>query len=327
MRKKFVSALLAATLTGCLGTATPALCWNDFGHMTVAYLAYKKLNAHARERVDQLLKLNPSYQKWLDQIGQGASEADRNTQVFMLASTWPDTIKGDQTYKSDGTQHGFRPEGAVASQNIGYSDHLLHKYWHFVDQPFTYDHSKLPPPVVPNALTEMATFRSVLSSDSPDELKSFDLVWLIHIVGDVHQPLHCVTRVSRDHLGGDSGGNDVKISGAGDSKNLHGLWDWILGQGGPRDVIAFADKLPQPRARDAGDTTASDWTDEGFRLAKKKVYVSPIKKGDGPFEITESYKKKAKALAEERARNWAVLVWRIFSIMSLSRGAFLPIAS
>jgi hypothetical protein len=301
MRKIFGMTMIAAALCGPLGAAAPALAWNDFGHMTVAYLAYKKLNPHTKERADQLLKLNPSYQEWLSKIGSDTSEADRDTQVFMLASTWPDTIKGDKTYQSDGSQHGFRPEGEAASQNIGYSDHLLHKYWHFVDQPFTYDHTKLPPPIVPNALTEMAAFRAVLASDSPDDLKSYDLVWLMHIVGDVHQPLHCVTRVSQDHPYGDSGGNDVKLKGAGDSQNLHGLWDWILGKGGPKDVIAFADNLPEPPKKAAADLTATDWTDEGFKLAKKKIYVSPIKKGSGPFAMTESYQHKAKVLAEAQA--------------------------
>jgi len=301
MPNNFVRAVLATTLLLNLGAPLPALCWNDFGHMTVAYLAYKKLTPHTRERADQLLRLCPSYQAWLTQIGPDCTEAERNTQVFMLASTWPDTIKGDQSYQSDGSQHGFRPDGPNASQNIGYSDHQLHKYWHFVDQPFTYDHSPLPARIEPNALTEMATFRSVLASDSADELKSFDLIWLLHIAGDVHQPLHCVTRVSHAHPNGDSGGNDVHISGAGDSKNLHGLWDWILGKGGPRDVIAFADNLPEPPAKQAAITDATKWTDEGFKIAKKNVYAAPIKKGDGPFEITDSYKSKAKAIAEQRA--------------------------
>lgn len=303
LRRKLTKSALALLMVAAnqLSISLPAFCWNDFGHMTVAYLAYKKLTPHTRERVDQLLKLCPSYRDWLAQIGPGVSEAERNTQVFMLASTWPDTIKGDQRYKSDGSQHGFRPEGPSASQNIGYSDFQLHKYWHFVDQPFTYDHSRLPQDIQPNALTQMAAFRSVLASDSPDELKSFDLVWVIHIVGDLHQPLHCVTRVSRKHPDGDSGGNDVKLSDAGDSHNLHGLWDWILGKGGPRDVIAYADKLPEPPARLAAKTDATVWTDEGFKLATKKVYVGPIKKSDGPFVMTDSYVQKARALAEQRA--------------------------
>ena len=46
-------------------TVKPALAWNDRGHMTVAYIAYAHLNAKTRDRVDALLKLNPSYNDWL----------------------------------------------------------------------------------------------------------------------------------------------------------------------------------------------------------------------------------------------------------------------
>jgi hypothetical protein len=300
--KSFYASLLAAfTLASSIFLPQSALAWNDFGHMTVAYLAYKKLTPTVRARADQLLTLNPSYQAWLAQLPEGLSEADRKTEIFMLASTWPDTIKGDRSYYVDGSQHGFRPEGAGASQNIGYGDHQLHKYWHFVDQPFTYDHSRLPDDIAPNALTQMEAFRAVLSSDSPDQLKSFDLVWILHIAGDLHQPLHCVTRVSHDHPNGDSGGNDVLISGAGESKNLHGLWDWILGRGGPREVIAFADTLSEPSSKAAAKTDAKTWAEEGYKLAVKKVYVSPIKKSSGPFILTQAYIDRAKDLAEQRA--------------------------
>jgi len=280
--------------------AAPALCWNDFGHMTVAYLAYKKLNPQTKERADQLLKLSPAYDAWLARVTPGASEEEKNTEVFMLAATWPDTIKGDAKYQSDGHGRGFRPEGADSSRNIGYSDHLMHKYWHFIDLPFTYDHSPLPARIEPNALTQTAAFRAVIASDSADSLKSYDLVWLLHIVGDLQQPLHCVTRVSQNLPEGDRGGNDVLITGAGESKNLHGLWDWILGKGGPKDVIAFADTLPQPPKKLARQIDATKWTEEGFKIAKQRIYVAPIGKGQGPYAVTESYISKARALAEQR---------------------------
>src|ERR1043166_6837010 len=77
-----------------------------------------------------------------------------------------------------------------------------------------------PPPVpVPNAQTRITDFRAVLASDSPDLLKSYDLSWLLHLVGDVHQPLHCASLVSHAKPDGDSGGNGVKLSGT--PNNLH----------------------------------------------------------------------------------------------------------
>jgi hypothetical protein len=42
-----------------------------------------------------------------------------------------------------------------------------------------------------------------------DKLKSYDLPWLLHLVGDVHQPLHSTTRVSATKPDGDNGGNGM----------------------------------------------------------------------------------------------------------------------
>ena len=109
--------------------------------------------------------------------------------VFMMAATWPDAIRSKPGYTDDGSEGGNRPDGATSVQNIGYSDHLHHKYWHFVDTPFSTDGTTLPALPNPNAETQIAAFRAVLASNDPDEKKSYDLVWLEHLVGDVHQPI------------------------------------------------------------------------------------------------------------------------------------------
>jgi hypothetical protein len=51
-----------------------------------------------------------------------------------------------------------------------------------------------------------------------DKLKSYDLSWLLHLVGDLHQPLHSTTRVGATDLDGDDGGNGVKLTSPA---NLH----------------------------------------------------------------------------------------------------------
>ena len=70
--------------------------------------------------------------------------------VFALASIWPDEIKHDPQYKTDVPEGGNRPDGPACAENIGYSDLRKHMYWHFADQPFSSDHSKLPPCSTPN---------------------------------------------------------------------------------------------------------------------------------------------------------------------------------
>src|ERR1700723_20072 len=75
-------------------------------------------------------------------------------------------------------------------RNTGYDDFNRHKYWHFVDTPFSQDNSDTSSVTVPtpDAETQIAVFRGVLRSGAANALKSYDLVWLLHLIGDVHQP-------------------------------------------------------------------------------------------------------------------------------------------
>ncbi|HEX7956150.1 MAG TPA: S1/P1 nuclease, partial [Pyrinomonadaceae bacterium] len=200
------STLLVVTLTA------PAYGWGNVGHMAVAFVAYRRLRPATRARVDRLVALNPKIDEWRALLPRRTSAADRRMMLFMIAATWADQIKGDARYHSDGTHGGnVPPDDASATRNTGYDDFARHKYWHFVDLPFSPDGTPTQPPPVPNALTQIDAFRAVLASNRPDELKSYDLVWLLHMVGDVHQPLHGTARFISADTDGDDGGNDVKI--------------------------------------------------------------------------------------------------------------------
>jgi hypothetical protein len=104
--------------------------------------------------------------------------------AFMIAATWPDRIKSNPDYHNDGPDGGNRPpDDGTANNNVGYTDFARHKYWHFVDLPFSLDGTALPQVPVPNAQTRITDFRAVLASSSPDPLKSYDLSWLLHLAG------------------------------------------------------------------------------------------------------------------------------------------------
>src|ERR1700682_52092 len=135
--------------------SAPSYGWFGAGHMTVAYVAYQQLTPAVKDRVDVLLRLNPSYDTWVATLPSSASDADKRMMVFMIAATLPDQIKKDMKYSDDGTQGGNRPDGPKSSRNIGYKDFLRHKYWHFVDMAFTQDGTKLGKLPVPNALTQI----------------------------------------------------------------------------------------------------------------------------------------------------------------------------
>jgi hypothetical protein len=298
--------LLVAGIAFLLANAVslqPASAWNDRGHMTVGYVAYKRLKPATRDRVHALLKLNPKYNAWAAKVDEqmpNASPDDKSLMIFMLATTWADEIKRDRGYKQDGTQGGNRPDGSPdPGRNTGYDDLLMHKYWHFMDTPFSTDGTPLPPIPTPNAQERIALFRTVLASSSPDKLKSYDLVWLLHIVGDIHQPLHASTRVSQPDPDGDAGGNLVKLDCA--KCELHFFWDDLLGtQNDLKTVVKGARKLPKPKAALVAKTDEKDWIAESFQEAQQVVYAPPVGPGNGPYTLSLEYKEAAGRLAKQR---------------------------
>jgi len=94
------------------------------------------------------------------------------------------------------------------------------------------------------------------------------LLFLIHLVGDLHQPLHC----EDNH---DDGGNDVRVRFLGEATSLHALWDTgLLRQAG--DETRLLDKLaraltPRQLAEWPGGTV-EQWADESHRLAQGTAY-------------------------------------------------------
>ncbi len=279
----------------------PTFAWDNEGHMAVAYVAYQHLNTGTKARVNQLLRLNPDYSHWKAAVPSGTSAAKSKMLIFMMAATWPDYIKHKTGYSDDGIENGDRPDGATSSQNVGYSDHLHHKYWHFVDTPFSTDGTPLPSLPTPNVQTQITAFRAVLASNDPDAKKSYDLVWLEHLVGDIHQPLHAATRVSSADPQGDHGGNLVTLCSAPCKQELHAFWDDLLGTSSKASSAATVGRnLPTADATLATKTDAADWAAESFDAAEQTVYAAPVANGNGPFTLTPAYKTAAKKVARQR---------------------------
>ena len=292
------TSLLTILAFVCL--TTMAAAWDDLGHMIVAARAYDQLTTEVQEKVSRLLKLNPNYAKWIANV----PETNRNRVAFLRASRWPDDIQDDPTYKQDGKHNGNRPSGRKAAQNIGYTDKLRHKYWHFIYMPYSPDNTALGNLPAPNAKTQIALFRKTLkSTTSSSFLKSYDLVWLLHLVGDVHQPLHAISRFDKAHRKGDDGGNGVMVCShpCQARETLHAFWDDLFGVS--KDTTTAIDKAKQLPAVDSQLTSISDeglWIQESFEAAQKYVYVSPIEIGPGPYEVTDTYKAAAQELAAQR---------------------------
>jgi hypothetical protein len=276
------------------GSAAPALAWNGYGHMVVAAVAYDQLAPATRQRAAALLKLNPDYATWITTV----PKAKRAKTAFVRAATWPDTIKSAPGYVNDGE----RPTDPNAAANIGYTDMLQHRYWHFVDLPFSPDGTSLVQPSVPNAQTQIAAFRAVLASGTAtDALKSYDLVWLLHLVGDIHQPLHATSRFTQTQPQGDNGGNLVALCAHPCSNELHAFWDDVLGTSKSASAaIQRATTLAPATASKVAIQDELVWAQESLALAQSSVYSAPIGDGAGPYTLDGAYKTQAKQLARER---------------------------
>jgi S1/P1 Nuclease len=186
----------------------------------------------------------------------------------------------------------------------------LHTYWHFEDIPFSTDGTSLEDRDPVNALTEIQTLtRGVRSSSGlPDEVRSYDLVWLLHLVGDVHQPLYATSRFSHDRPHGDQGGNLVKVTPAtSQTIALHAYWDGLLGsyatpQGAIMDAMVDKDmKLPPANPTLAAESNPEDWLRESEKLAENVAYSGPLHDCTTTCELDRDYETKARNTARAQA--------------------------
>lgn len=105
---------------------------------------------------------------------------------------------------------------------------------------------------------------------APQAAKTEALEFLIHFVGDVHQPLHAADR-------DDKGGNDIHVRLRGKRLNLHQVWDQAVVEAVGRDSERAAAQIdlsfsPQQKKRLSGGT-AADWANESFALADREIYA------------------------------------------------------
>ena len=102
------------------------------------------------------------------------------------------------------------------------------------------------------------------------------LKWVVHLMGDLHQPLHAANR-------GDRGGNRVQVYFFGErdnppygTHNLHAVWDvsmvrrLIADRGGERAIVSAPIADGDKNAWEKG--SISDWTAESHRIARDAVY-------------------------------------------------------
>jgi len=165
--------------------------------------------------------------------------------------------------------------------------------WHFVDIEVgagPYDEARDCPRRA-CVVAKIEDFHAELADTRLDpERRGEALKWLIHLVGDIHQPLH-----TADHH--DRGGNDLRVVIDGIDHSLHGIWDVDLvklAKGRESDGAYAAEMTGTISAADRSAWSrgsAPDWANEAHAIAERIAY-GELTPGPRP-EITPAYKRDA----------------------------------
>jgi hypothetical protein len=139
-----------------------------------------------------------------------------------------------------------------------------------------------PPANQENIVNQLGVCLEKIRGGSEEE-KAVFLTWLFHLVGDVHQPLHCTAVFSERFPEGDRGGNLARIRIQSSPVNLHSFWDGLLG----REVSASAiakdvqeiENVMKERATDVRQEIVAhpsfeSWAREGLELSRTVVYLN-----------------------------------------------------
>ncbi len=141
--------------------------------------------------------------------------------------------------------------------------------YHYVTIPDGKTYREVGPPPQGDAITALARFRKTLEDRNASlEQKQLALRFIVHIVGDLHQPLHAGN-------GTDRGGNDFRVVFFDEETNLHTVWDEKLID---REELSYTewtrwlcDKITDQHYRDWQQTDPVVWVTESAEL-RQQVY-------------------------------------------------------
>jgi hypothetical protein len=173
--------------------------------------------------------------------------------------------------------------------------------WHYVTlNGIVYDRT----PSEGDALEALDRFRATLRDPSASLAdKRLALRFVVHLVGDLHQPLHVGKCCDR-------GGNEVKVKWFGRDLNLHSVWDSALVDEEQLSFTEMAAKL-QRHTSNADviawwDINPRDWISESAQL-RETVYPEPNRKDPkAPPELSYGYVYKYTPLMEQRLKQAGV---------------------
>jgi hypothetical protein len=226
-----------------------AFGWGKTGHRIVAQIAEQNLSKSAKKKINRLLDNYP----------------------MAYYSNRADEIKSDTT---------------------GQWEHTF--IWHYVNIPSGMQRNDFEKAVYnvkqDNLYSELVKLEETLKSkESTDEQKRIALCFIIHLVGDMHQPMH----VGRED---DLGGNRIYVEWFSRKTNIHAVWDSDLidlEKYSYTEYASILNILPENQKNKLTEGSLMDWLYETY-LITTEIYSS-INKGD---QLSYNYQYKYKKTLE-----------------------------
>ena len=229
-----VLAPLALLLCGTAGVAAASSAppgsvpWGFDAHRLICEIAWRELAPVVRERVVDLIANDRPYERFSD------------------ACIWADLIRNDTTYQRYTTAHYMNV--APGSPTVDPDIHCRETY------------------CVIEAIRDLT---AALADRSLDRAKRREaLLFLIHFVADIHQPMH----VARPD---DRGGNDTRVRFFEEETNLHTVWDAGLVQRAmldPWDASRLYGSITPAERRAWADLDPLTWATESYLIVERQAY-------------------------------------------------------
>ena len=250
----------------------PALAWGDRGHRTTAKIAWRQMTPQARNGVNDLIAS-------ADVLATPACRVSD----FSDASVWADCVRS--RYK----------ERFYATSK-----------WHYIDIPVCDRAFRLPAdPDNRFVITRLEREASVLADRSQPRARRLEaLMWVAHLIGDIHQPLHVGDRSDR-------GGNEVQIRSPRDHRDvkLHAFWDSELvddalgSEGGIEGMMA--DAAAARRSPAVVAVPPEGWARESWNLSRTVAYGLlggdiACPGGAGEATVSDQYVAQSGAIVRQR---------------------------
>jgi hypothetical protein len=286
---------VVGVVTACaLLSPTPAQAWHDVGHMAVALIAYRNLDDTQQKALVDVLKRHPHFEKYLSKDGPADPDKLREW-IVMRAAIWPDFVR--------------HPHPGFAALPETYH----HEFWHFSNGAIRMFGDASPAlraqieanikdpeknkgevlSVLPKLLAAVKDPAAAGARDfvtnpgttvlTDEEARAVALCWVLHLVGDIHQPLHSASAFTPLTPEGDRGGNRFIIRRGDRTTDLHTLWDGGFGWDdlmpfehpafAPVDVVArdLVSRI-KPTQQELDELNPETWVDESLKLAETKAY-------------------------------------------------------